>query len=133
MCPIGFVQANAGKDNRPHEERQGSAAGKLTLRQYDGFMTIEKASSDARLVAALKALGDENRLQMVRMLRDKGSEMNCGEIGEHLDLNKSTVSYHFRILREAGLTSTRREGQNKFVSLNSDVFGDLVPGFLESL
>ncbi|RBQ00092.1 ArsR/SmtB family transcription factor [Bifidobacterium xylocopae] len=96
-------------------------------------MTIEFRDGDARLVGALKALADESRLQMVRMLHKHGSEMNCGQIGEHLDLNKSTVSYHFRILREAGLTSTRKEGQNRFVSLNEDAFDSLLPHFLDSL
>ncbi|BDR52904.1 putative HTH-type transcriptional regulator YceK [Bombiscardovia nodaiensis] len=88
---------------------------------------------DEKRVAIFKALGDESRLMMVRMLHEQGTEMNCGQIGEHLKLNKSTVSYHFRILREAGLTSTRKEGQNKFVSLNEDVFEAYMPHFLDTL
>ena len=59
--------------------------------------------------------------------------MSCGEIGDQLDINKSTASYHFKTLREAGLTTTRKVGQNKFVSLNLDVFNTVLPGFLDTL
>lgn len=96
-------------------------------------MTTEQETSDEVLVAIFKALADENRLQMIRMLNNHGSEMSCGQIGEQLDLNKSTISYHFRILREAGLTSTRKLGQNKFVSLNTDVINTYLPQLLDVL
>ncbi|WP_028984122.1 ArsR/SmtB family transcription factor [Sporolactobacillus terrae] len=88
---------------------------------------------DEYRVKILKALADEGRLKIVRMLYAKHRELSCGEIGENLELNKSTVSYHFKTLREAGLTTTRRVAQNKFVSLNEEVFNEFLPGFLDSL
>ncbi|MFT8458266.1 MAG: metalloregulator ArsR/SmtB family transcription factor [Liquorilactobacillus ghanensis] len=96
-------------------------------------MIIKQISDDQIRVQILKALGDEVRLKIIRMLYAKNGEMNCGEIGEKLDVNKSTVSYHFKTLREAGLTTTRKVGQNKFVTLNKDVFQHFLPGFLDTL
>ncbi|MHC9533259.1 ArsR/SmtB family transcription factor [Dellaglioa sp. L3N] len=96
-------------------------------------MIIKQLSEDEVRVQILKALADEARLKIIRMLYIKQDEMNCGEIGEQLAINKSTVSYHFKNLREAGLTTTRKVGQNKFVSLNEDVFNEFIPGFLDTL
>ncbi|NRD78496.1 helix-turn-helix transcriptional regulator [Bacillus sp. BRMEA1] len=96
-------------------------------------MIIEQKDKDAIRVAIFKALADETRLDMLRMLKEVGKEMSCGEIGEKVNITKSTASYHFKILREAGLTSTRKEAQNKFVQLRLDTFNEYLPGFLDSL
>lgn len=88
---------------------------------------------DAIRIEIFKALSDEVRLQIIRILKNKGGEMSCGEIGEYIDIPKSTASYHFKILRTAGLTSTRKESLNKFVSLRYDTFSKYLPEFLETL
>lgn len=88
---------------------------------------------DEKRVQIFRALADETRIQIIRVLKQKGSELSCGEIGDFINIPKSTVSYHFRILREAGLTTTRKESLNRFVSLRSDTFQKYIPGFLESL
>lgn len=59
--------------------------------------------------------------------------MNCGEIGACIDIPKSTASYHFRTLREAGLTKTRRESLNIYVSLREETFEKYLPHFLDTL
>ncbi|MEO1770357.1 hypothetical protein IGI49_001184 [Enterococcus sp. AZ071] len=81
----------------------------------------------------LKALADPARLEIIRLLKNSGKEIGCGEVGESIDLSKSTVSYHFKALREAGLTFTRKESREKFVSLNYDAFNKYLSGFLDSL
>lgn len=48
-------------------------------------------------------------------------------------ISKSAGSYHFRILREAQLTLTRRDAREKYVSLNYDTFNMYVINFFESL
>ncbi|MCH4163662.1 MAG: metalloregulator ArsR/SmtB family transcription factor [Lentilactobacillus diolivorans] len=96
-------------------------------------MIIKQITDDQARVQILKALADEVRLKIVKMLYAENKEMSCGEIGEKLDINKSTVSYHFKTLREAGLTTTRKVGLNKFVSLNQDIFERFLPGFLDTL
>ncbi|QGX00429.1 MULTISPECIES: ArsR/SmtB family transcription factor [Streptococcus] len=85
-------------------------------------MTIEQYSNynDEDLIKIFKALADPVRLNILRILSKRESELGCGEIGELLDMSKSAVSYHFKTLREAGLTITRKAGQNKFVRLNHE-------------
>lgn len=85
-------------------------------------MTIEQYSNynDEDLIKIFKALADPVRLNILRILSKRESEIGCGEVGELLDMSKSAVSYHFKTLREAGLTITRKAGQNKFVRLNHE-------------
>lgn len=85
-------------------------------------MTIEQYSNynDEDLIKIFKALADPVRLNILRILSKRESELGCGEDGELLDMSKSAVSYHFKTLREAGLTITRKAGQNKFVRLNHE-------------
>lgn len=85
-------------------------------------MTIEQYSNynDEDLIKIFKTLADPVRLNILRILSKRESELGCGEVGELLDMSKSAVSYHFKTLREAGLTITRKAGQNKFVRLNHE-------------
>ena len=69
-------------------------------------------------ILALKALGEENRLRIVRMLLDKPYSVN--EIADHLTLTQYNVSKHLRVLREAGLLETEKSGQQRLYSLASD-------------
>ncbi|MGT2906657.1 ArsR/SmtB family transcription factor [Streptococcus dentiloxodontae] len=96
-------------------------------------MTTKQFSikDDESWVKIFKALADPVRLKIIRILYRKQGELSCGEIGQVLDMSKSAVSYHFKTLREAGLTSTRKVGQNKFVQLNNETFHQYLPGFLD--
>ncbi|PAD24724.1 transcriptional regulator [Niallia circulans] len=100
---------------------------------YDSFMIIEQKNKDQIKVQIFKALADESRLEIIRILRDQKTELSCGEVGEKINITKSTASYHFKTLREAGLTSTRKETRSKYVKLNLDTFEKYLPGFLDSL
>lgn len=96
-------------------------------------MNIKQQNKDEIRVELFKALADETRLNIIRFLRDENREISCGEIGENINITKSTASYHFKILREAGLTSTRKELQTKFVKLRLETFEEFLPNFLDSL
>lgn len=98
-------------------------------------MTIKQLTKnhDEQRIKIFKALADPVRLNIIRLLYQKHSELNCGEIGDLLTISKSAASYHFKTLREAGLTITRKVGQNKFVKLNQETFDIFLPGFLSSL
>lgn len=98
---------------------------------YACFMTLEQ--TDLQRTEIFKVLSDINRLRIIRVLRHAKHEMTCGEIGEKLNISKSTVSYHFKMLRNVGLTNTRRESQSKYLSLNYQTFNNFLPGFLDSL
>jgi len=60
-------------------------------------------------VKALKALGDPNRIRIVKMLGEK--QLCLCEIREILGLSNSTVSKHLSILRDAGILIDAKEGR----------------------
>jgi DNA-binding transcriptional ArsR family regulator len=87
---------------------------------------MAKQSSPA-LHEVLAALGDPVRLDIVRQLSDRG-EVPCGGFG--LDLAKSTLSHHFKVLREAGLVGARSEGTSLMNYLEKDAIDRKFPGLL---
>ena len=68
-------------------------------------------------VRVFKALGDANRLRIVKMLGER--ELCLCEIREVLGLSNSTVSKHLSILRDAGLILDSKEGKWVNFRLNS--------------
>jgi DNA-binding transcriptional ArsR family regulator len=73
---------------------------------------------------AFKALADPTRREILRLLRR--GEMTAGELAEHFDMTKPSVSHHFAKLKEAGLVTSRREGQQIYYALNTTVVQDLL-------
>jgi ArsR family transcriptional regulator len=57
-----------------------------------------------------KALADATRLRIFEAISAR-KEMNCGEIVSMRGVTPATVSHHLKILQEAGLIDSRREGQ----------------------
>jgi DNA-binding transcriptional ArsR family regulator len=84
------------------------------------------------LSTIMRTLGDSVRLDIVRLLAD-GTPRLCGEISTAMDLPVSTGSYHLRLLREAGLTRTRAEGTQRFISLRREDVEARFPGLLDVL
>ncbi|MEC1435861.1 ArsR/SmtB family transcription factor [Bacillus spizizenii] len=99
---------------------------------YYSFMTMKQLDDQIR-ARIFKALSDESRLAIIRTLYYSGKELSCGEVGEKCNIVKTTASYHFKTLREAGLTATRKDSRTKYVSLREDTFQTYLPGFLETL
>lgn len=79
------------------------------------------------LAAVLHALSDPVRLSIVRTLRD-GTEVPCGRLD--VPVSKSTLSHHLKVLRDAGITQTRCEGVQRFVSLRAEDVEARFPGLL---
>ncbi len=67
-----------------------------------------------------KILGVETRLKIIALLKSKNS-LGVKEIAEVLNISPSAVSQHLRILRQAGLVKSRREGYYIPYSLDEDV------------
>ncbi len=65
---------------------------------------------DLQLVRISKALADRTRLGMLRTIARKG-EICCGEVARAFDVTQATVSHHLKVLNDAGLIDTRRDGQ----------------------
>lgn len=65
-----------------------------------------------------KALGDANRLKIVKMLSD-GEKCGC-KLLESFEITQPTLSHHMKILCECGLVETRKEGKWLHYSLNCE-------------
>ncbi len=65
----------------------------------------------ARAVAAtrFRALGDETRIRLLELLRE--GECTVAELMDATGLGQSLVSHHLRVLRYAGLVTSRRDGR----------------------
>ncbi|MGD3112880.1 ArsR/SmtB family transcription factor [Streptomyces sp. YGL11-2] len=78
----------------------------------------------------LHAFSDPLRRRIVHRLATEG-EVGCGDI--ELPVSRATGSYHFRILRTAGWTHTRRSGRERYISLRRADLEARFPGLLEAL
>lgn len=67
----------------------------------------------------LKLLADETRLSVIRQLL-KGPR-HVGEINESLGLEPSLLSHHLKILRDAGLVQSQRDGKAVLYQLSPEV------------
>lgn len=65
--------------------------------------------TDSRYVRQLKALAHPIRLGMMQQLAAEAEICAC-DLGEAFEVSQPTVSEHLRVLREAGLVRTRRDG-----------------------
>ncbi|MHB1313319.1 MAG: ArsR/SmtB family transcription factor, partial [Gemmatimonadaceae bacterium] len=83
------------------------------------------------LPTVLAALADPIRLRTVAELAGR-AELAAGECGLRCaaDAAKSTMSHHFRVLREAGVTHTRIEGAYRYVTLRESDLNRRFPGLL---
>jgi DNA-binding transcriptional ArsR family regulator len=77
----------------------------------------------------LHALSDPVRLQIVRALSEH--EQSCSAVES--SVSKSTLSHHFKVLREAGVTQTRVTGTHRYVSLRTEDLDGCFPGLLQSI
>ena len=84
------------------------------------------ASNTARDTAAaarlFHALSDETRLGILECLR--GGERCVCELTDHLDAAQSRLSFHLRVLKEAGLVSDRREGRWMYYTINREALDE---------
>jgi DNA-binding transcriptional ArsR family regulator len=84
----------------------------------------------ADITTVLQALGDPIRIAIVRSLA--GDEARpCGSFG--LPVTKSTLTHHFRVLRDAGIINTRADGTRKLISLRRADLDAAYPGLIGSI
>jgi DNA-binding transcriptional ArsR family regulator len=92
--------------------------------------TRKKKASARDLARVLHALGDPVRLDIVRQLAHQG-EIPCGGFG--VEMPKSSLSHHFRVLREAGILGMRSEGTSILNYLLSEELERRFPGMLRGI
>ncbi|RAT94085.1 autorepressor SdpR family transcription factor [Brevibacillus sp. Leaf182] len=78
---------------------------------------------------AFKALSDPTRRKILELLREK--DMTAGEIADHFQMTKPSISHHLSLLKQAQMVYDERKGQNIYYSLNTTVFQDLLKWVLQ--
>lgn len=84
--------------------------------------------SEIELVDVLAALGHPLRLDVVRELAD-GEERLCAAVLP--EVSRSTLTTHWRVLREAGVICQRPEGRKLMLTLRRDDLEARFPGLLD--
>ena len=74
-----------------------------------------------------KALSDDSRREMLLLLKKR--DMIPTEIAEHFDFTLPALSSHLRILKDADLITEKKQGKNRFYSLNRHRTLELVEFF----
>jgi len=64
----------------------------------------------ATRVELLKAVADPTRLQVLELLSTGGERCHC-ELEATLEIPANRLSFHLKVLRDAGLVGTRRRGR----------------------
>src|SRR3981081_4273895 len=78
-----------------------------------------------RLALIAKALGDPVRLQLVDVLRKHAGKVCVCELVPLFDLSQPTVSHHLKVLREAGIVGSERQGLWAYYYVNPDALKEL--------
>jgi DNA-binding transcriptional ArsR family regulator len=87
--------------------------------------------SDLDLATVLHALSDPQRLRIVGQLATRDGACACSSFG--LEVTKSTLTHHFRVLREAGVIHQDLAGTSKLNSLRREDLDARFPGLLDAV
>ena len=87
-------------------------------------------SDDVTLDRVLGALSDPIRRDVLAHIADHGPQF-CGDFD--YGIAKSTMSYHFKVLRESGLMHTEVLGTHRKITRRDSVIENLFPGLLDSV
>jgi DNA-binding transcriptional ArsR family regulator len=88
--------------------------------------------NEIKLSSVLHALSDPHRLQIVKFLKQQ-AEHSCSVIQIGIDIPKSTLTHHLKVLRESGITQLRMDGTQHFYSLRMEDLENLFPGLVTSI
>lgn len=77
-----------------------------------------------------KALSDPTRRRVLQLLQ--GGPLSAGELCDHFDVSKPTMSAHFAALKEADLVHTEKSGKSIIYHLKISVLEEALLGFANS-
>ncbi|MDB4908686.1 MAG: regulatory protein ArsR [Gemmatimonadetes bacterium] len=86
-------------------------------------MTASSALDLDRAAQLFHALSDATRLGILEMLR-RGEQCVC-DLQDELGAAQSRLSFHLRVLKEAGLVSDRKEGRWSYYSIEADALAEV--------
>ncbi|MDH4201064.1 MAG: autorepressor SdpR family transcription factor [Spirochaetia bacterium] len=76
-----------------------------------------------------KALADPGRRKILKLL--KAGSMNAGTILKHFQMSGASLNHHLTILRQAGLVTSEKKGQNVIYTINTTVFQEILEWIYE--
>jgi ArsR family transcriptional regulator len=76
-----------------------------------------------RAAELFHALSDETRLAVLEMLR--GGERCVCELQDELEAAQSRLSFHLRVLKDAGLVTDRKEGRWSYYSITPEALAEV--------
>lgn len=79
--------------------------------------------------SVFEALADKTRREILKLLNVK--DMTAGEIASNFDISKPSISHHLGVLKNAGLVTAERRGQEIVYSLNLTVFQEMTSAFFD--
>tara|TARA_R110001592_G_scaffold20926_8_gene84612 strand:+ start:4709 stop:5026 length:318 start_codon:yes stop_codon:yes gene_type:complete len=94
---------------------------------------LHPSKEDITLHGILNALGDPLRMRIAQNLLLKQGDMSCSEAAPCHTIAKSTLSHHFRILRESGLIRTTKQGVEHRNALRIEDIEEKFPGLLDTV
>ena len=114
----------ASKKKQPGNRRRISKAAHIDNHQYICYDTDKKRGggtmehTDRQMAYVFKALGDENRIQILKLLHN-GEKCAC-KLLDALNISQPTLSHHMKILCDAGIVSGRKEGKWMHYSISAE-------------
>ncbi len=88
------------------------------------YPDVERAQAE-RMAKIAKALGDPVRLQLVDVLRKHAGKVCVCELVPLFDLSQPTVSHHLKVLRDAGIVGSERQGLWAFYYVKTDALEEV--------
>ena len=88
------------------------------------YPDVERHEAE-RLARIAKALGDPIRLQLVDVLRKHAGKVCVCELVPLFDLSQPTVSHHLKVLRQAGIVESERQGLWAYYYVKPDAMEEL--------
>lgn len=85
-----------------------------------------------RYAAIFGALSEPIRLDILLRIAGR-QELACTILDDTLPISKSTISYHIKILYQAGLIEVRKDGRHYFYRARHDLLEACAPGLLDRM
>lgn len=104
-----------------------------TILYIDIFQYINMKTEEENIAKIAKALSDKTRIKILKEIAAKGS-ISCGDAEKVVDLSQPTVSHHLKILVDAGLLNTEKDGRHVIISVNKktlDEFHLMISGSIK--
>lgn len=81
--------------------------------------------------SVFKALADPTRRRVLALLR--AQPMSAGELADHFQVSKPTMSAHFAVLRESGLIDASKNGKSIIYRLKMSVLEEALMGLAQTV